>query len=48
MPYQKAGDEPKIPALLKSINQSDVAFSIYDGDIKEAAANAPMTFTPRP
>ena len=35
MPYQKAGDDPKIPALLKSINQSDIAFSIYDGDIKE-------------
>lgn len=38
MPYQKAGDEPKIPALLKSINQSDVAFSIYDGDIKDGSS----------
>jgi hypothetical protein len=38
MPYHKAGDEPKIPALLKSINQSDVAFSIYDGDIKDGSS----------
>ncbi len=38
MPYQKAGDEPKIPALLKSINQSDIAFSIYDGDIKDGSS----------
>ncbi len=35
MPYAKAGDEPKIPALIKSINQSDIAFSLYDGDIKD-------------
>ena len=38
MPYQKAGDESKIPALLKSINQSDIAFSIYDGDIKDGSS----------
>jgi hypothetical protein len=38
MPYQKAGDGPKIPALLKSINQSDIAFSIYDGDIKDGSS----------
>jgi hypothetical protein len=38
MPYHKAGDEPKIPALLKSINQSDIAFSIYDGDIKDGSS----------
>ena len=38
MPYQKAGDQPKIPALLKSINQSDIAFSIYDGDIKDGSS----------
>jgi hypothetical protein len=35
MPYHKAGDEPKIPALIQSINQSDIAFSLYDGDIKD-------------
>ena len=38
MPYHKAGDEPKIPALLKSINQSDIAFSLYDGDIKDGSS----------
>ena len=38
MPYQKAGDDPKIPALLKSINKSDIAFSIYDGDIKDGSS----------
>ena len=39
MPYQKAGDEPKIPALIKSINRSDIAFSIYDGDIKDGSSD---------
>ena len=38
MPYKKAGDDPKIPALIKSINQSDIAFSIYDGDIKDGSS----------
>ena len=38
MPYKKANDDPKIPALLKSINQSDIAFSIYDGDIKDGSS----------
>ena len=38
MPYQKAGDDPKIPALIKSINQSDIAFSIYDGDLKDGSS----------
>ncbi len=38
MPYQKAGDDLKIPALIKSINQSDIAFSIYDGDIKDGSS----------
>ena len=38
MPYQKTGDSRKIPALLKSINQSDIAFSMYDGDIKDGSS----------
>ena len=38
MPYQKAGDAAKIPALIKSINRSDIAFSIYDGDIKDGSS----------
>lgn len=38
MPYQRNGDDPKIPALIKSINQSNIAFSIYDGDIKDGSS----------
>ena len=34
MPYKRNGDDPKIPALIRSMNQSNIAFSIYDGDIK--------------
>jgi hypothetical protein len=38
MPYKKAGDDPKLPAVLASINASDIAFSIYDGDIKDGSS----------
>ncbi len=38
MPYKKAGDDPKLPAVLNSINRSDIAFSIYDGDIKDGSS----------
>ncbi len=38
MPYAKANDGPKIPALLNSINASDIAFSIFDGDIKDGSS----------
>ena len=38
MPYKRAGDDPKLPAVLQSINQSDIAFSIYDGDIKDGSS----------
>ncbi len=38
MPYKKAGDDKKLPAVLQSINQSDIAFSIYDGDIKDGSS----------
>ncbi len=38
MPYAKADDQPKIPALLESINASDIAFSMYDGDIKDGSS----------
>ena len=38
MPYKKAGDDPKLPAVLKSINQSDILFSLYDGDIKDGSS----------
>ncbi len=38
MPYKKAGDDARLPAVLHSINQSDIAFSIYDGDIKDGSS----------
>ncbi|WP_442777163.1 hypothetical protein [Sphaerotilus montanus] len=38
MPYKKAGDDAKLPAVLNSINQSDIAFSLYDGDIKDGSS----------
>ncbi|GAB4216945.1 MAG: hypothetical protein Fur007_18020 [Rhodoferax sp.] len=38
MPYAKAGDAPKLPAVLASLNASDIAFSIYDGDIKDGSS----------
>lgn len=38
MPYKKAGDNPKLPAVLQSINRADIAFSIYDGDIKDGSS----------
>ena len=38
MPYKKAGDEPRLPAVLQSINASDIAFSLYDGDIKDGSS----------
>src|SRR3954452_21351812 len=38
MPYAKAKDETKIPALIANMNSSDIAFSIYDGDIKDGSS----------
>lgn len=38
MPYAKANDEPKIPALIADMNASDIAFSMYDGDIKDGSS----------
>lgn len=38
MPYKKAGDDSKLPAVLNSINESEIAFSIYDGDIKDGSS----------
>jgi hypothetical protein len=38
MPYKKAGDDSRLPAVLASINRSDIAFSIYDGDIKDGSS----------
>ena len=38
MPYKKAGDDPKLLAVLKSVNDADVAFSLYDGDTKDGSS----------
>jgi hypothetical protein len=38
MPYAKAKDQPKIPALIADMNRADIAFSIYDGDIKDGSS----------
>ena len=38
MPYAKADDAPHIPALIDDMNASDIAFSIYDGDIKDGSS----------
>lgn len=38
MPYAKAKDQDKMPSIIDSINASDIAFSIYDGDIKDGSS----------
>jgi len=38
MPYAKADDTPFIPALIADMNASDIAFSLYDGDIKDGSS----------
>lgn len=38
MPYAKAKDQPKVTALIADMNNSDIAFSIYDGDIKDGSS----------
>ena len=37
-PYAKAGDGPKIPALIESINAGSIVFSLFDGDIKDGSS----------
>lgn len=39
MPYAKSNDAPFIPALLDDMNAADLAFTIYDGDIKDGSSN---------
>lgn len=38
MPYVKNGDAPKIQALIDDINASNVAFTVFDGDIKDGSS----------
>lgn len=37
MPYAKANDAKKMPALVADINRAPIAFSVYDGDIKDGS-----------
>lgn len=38
MPYEKAGDAPKMGALIDSINAANIDLSLYDGDIKDGSS----------
>ena len=38
MPYARANDLPKIAPLIADMNASDIAFSLYDGDIKDGSS----------
>jgi hypothetical protein len=38
MPYKKNKDEKWTQAVVDSMNKSDIAFSIYDGDIKDGSS----------
>ncbi|GAB6051633.1 hypothetical protein JCM17960_04530 [Magnetospira thiophila] len=38
MPYAKNNDQPKMQALIDSLNASDIAFSLFDGDIKDGSS----------
>lgn len=38
MPYAKTDDAPFIPALIADMNASNIAFSMYDGDIKDGSS----------
>ncbi|MHB8573809.1 MAG: hypothetical protein ACYDCQ_00615, partial [Dehalococcoidia bacterium] len=38
MPYAKNGDDPKIPALIDSMNSARLAFTSYDGDVKDGSS----------
>jgi hypothetical protein len=38
MPYARNNDGPRIPALIRSISESDIAFSIYNGDFKDGSS----------
>ncbi len=38
MPYAKNGDDPKIPALVASMNAAHLAFTVFDGDTKDGSS----------
>lgn len=38
MPYAKAGDNAKMPALIQSMNSVELSFSVFLGDIKDGSS----------
>lgn len=38
LPYAQAGDHPKVAALIEDMNAAPLAFSVFDGDIKDGAS----------
>jgi hypothetical protein len=38
LPYARSNDKPKIAPLIADMNAADIAFSIYDGDIKDGSS----------
>jgi hypothetical protein len=38
MPYAKNGDDPKIPALIDSMNSTRLVFTVFDGDVKDGSS----------
>src|SRR5947209_17002652 len=38
VPYARSNDGPKMPALQADMNASDIAFSVYDGDLKDGSS----------
>ncbi len=38
LPYAKNGDDPKLPALIHSMNSAHLAFTVFDGDTKDGSS----------
>ena len=38
MPYLRSGDGPKMAALVQDMNRAPIAFSVFDGDIKDGSS----------
>jgi hypothetical protein len=38
VPYARYGDGPRIPALIADMNGADLAFTVFDGDIKDGVS----------
>jgi hypothetical protein len=38
VPYARYDDSPKIPALIADMNDADLAFTVFDGDIKDGVS----------